>query len=81
MSVASSRFKSRKTEICCMKFLDLICCARNLLNGLINIEEIRYKTHLLIYFKRILSRKVNMLIAPFWPYDVPFSGLISIKYG
>ena len=49
-SVASSILKSGKTEICYSRLIYLICCTRNMNDGLIDIEEIIYKTVLFLFF-------------------------------
>ena len=77
--VAISTLKSRKTEICCTRFLYLICCTRYMIDGLINIKKIRYKTLLLTFVKRIHSYKINISIALFLAMQCPV--FLAMKYG
>ena len=52
------------------KFHYLICCTRSTVDGLINIEEMRYKT--LLFFIRIHLQGKHVLVAPFLPHSVLF---------
>ena len=51
-----------------------------MIDGLINLEEIHYKTLLLLFHRRIYNYKINVLIALFLPYDVPFCLKICLAY-
>ena len=60
------------TEIFGTKFPHLICCPKNMIDGLINIDEIRYETLCFSFSKRIHSYKINIPISPFLPHNVLF---------
>ena len=49
-----------------------------MIDGLINIEEKRYKNLLFLFFKRIHNYKINTSIAPFLPTQ--HSVFVLIKY-
>ena len=78
-NVANSICKSSKTEICCTRFLYLSCCTRNMNGDLINIEKIRYKTILCIFFSKnteLQDKHIGCTV-----FAKPCPVFVSIKYG
>ena len=49
--VTADTLKSKNTKICCLTFLYLTSCIRNIIDDLIDIEELHCKTLLLLFLK------------------------------